>query len=110
MKIADLSEMKKGWFVGNFEPTLCRTNELEIAVKEYKKGDMEQAHYHKIATEVTAIIAGRVRMFDKIWEEGDIVVAEPGDITAFEALEDSINIVVKIPGANNDKYIVCEEK
>lgn len=106
MTITNLSEMKRGWFVGNFEPTLCKTNDVEIAVKEYHKGDKEESHYHKIATEVTAVISGRVKMFDQIWEEGDIVVAEPGDITSFEALEDSINVVVKIPGANHDKYVV----
>ena len=106
MMVADLAEMKRGWFVGNFEPTLCRTNDIEIAVKEYHKNDIEEAHYHKIATEVTAIISGRVKMFNQIWEEGDIIVAEPGDITSFEALEDSINVVVKIPGVNHDKYVV----
>ena len=37
---------------------------------------------------------------------GDIVVMEPGDVTDFQALEDAMNVVVKIPGANNDKYVV----
>lgn len=106
MTIANLSEMKRGWFIGNFEPTLCRTNDVEIAVKEYRKGDMEAAHYHKLATEITAVISGRVRMFDQIWQEGDIIVVEPGDVTSFEALEDSMNVVVKIPGVNHDKYVV----
>ena len=31
---------------------------------------------------------------------------EPGDATDFEALEDAENVVVKLPGANNDKYLV----
>lgn len=61
-----------------------------------------------IATEITVIISGKVRMFDKEWNSGDIVVAEPGDATAFTALEDSVNVVVKIPGANDDKYLVEE--
>ena len=41
--------------------------------------------------------------------EGDIIVMEPKDITDFEALTNAENVVVKIPGANNDKYIVEEE-
>ena len=48
-------------------------------------------------------------MFDKEWKAGDIIVVEPNDVTGFEALEDSVNTVVKIPGANNDKYL-AEEK
>ena len=69
-------------------------------------GDAEQAHYHKIATEFTVIISGRVRMNGVEYEQGDILVMEPGDVTDFEALEDSVNVVVKIPGANHDKYLV----
>ena len=106
MKTAKLSDMTKGWFVGNFEPSLCKTNEVEVAVKSYKRGDKENAHYHKIATEITVVVSGKVRMFGKEWGAGDIIVVVPGDVTDFEALTDAVNTVVKIPGANNDKYEV----
>ena len=106
MKTAKLDEMKGGWFIGNFEPSLWKTNDCEVAVKSYKKGEKEATHFHKIATEYTCIIKGRVKMFDTVFEEGSIIIVEPGDATDFEALDDSINVVVKIPGANNDKYLV----
>lgn len=105
MKTAKLEDMVKGWFVGNFEPTLLKTNAVEVAVKEYKKGDYEERHYHKIATEITVIISGKVRMNGGVYSKGDIIVIESGESTDFEALEDSINAVVKYPGASNDKYI-----
>lgn len=105
MKISKLSDMKGGWFIGNFEPSLYKTNECEVAVKSYKKGDYESSHYHKIATEYTLIVKGKVRMFHQEFEEGTIVVVEPGETTDFTALEDTVNVVVKIPGANNDKYL-----
>mgnify|MGYP002621856767 CR=1 FL=1 len=105
MKNAKLADMVRGWFVGNFEPTLYRTNNVEVAVKTYKVGDSEEAHYHKIATEITVVNEGKVKMFDKIWEHGDIIVAEPNDVTSFEALTDAVLTVVKLPGANNDKYL-----
>ena len=108
MRVDYLDDMTKGWFVGNFEPSLYKTNDCEVAVKSYKKGDREGKHFHKIATEITVIIKGKVRMFDTEYSEGDIIVVEPGDTTAFEALEDAINVVVKIPGVNNDKYEVEE--
>lgn len=108
MKTSRLEDMLNGWFVGNFEPTLYQTNDCEVAVKSYKKGDKEKAHFHKIATEITVIIKGKVKMFDKVYREGDIVIVEPNEITAFEALENSMNVVVKLPGANNDKYEVEE--
>lgn len=107
---AKLADMTKGWFVGNFEPSLWKTNDVEAAVKTYKKGDTESAHYHKIATEITVVVSGRVEMFQQEWNAGDIIVVEPGDITSFAALEDTVNVVVKIPGANNDKYLVPMEE
>ena len=105
MKTAHLDDMKKGWFVGNFVPTLYKTNACEVAVKSYRKGDREAKHYHRIATEITVIVEGSVRMFDTVYSAGDIVVVEPGDVTGFEALTDAVNAVVKLPGVNNDKYL-----
>ncbi len=106
MKTAKLEDMVKGWFVGNFEPTLLKTNDVEVAVKSYKKGDYEEKHYHKIATEITVIVSGRVKMNGVEYKAGDIVVMEPNESTDFECLEDGTqNVVVKHPGANNDKYV-----
>ena len=45
MKVEKLSDMTKGWFIGNFEPSLHKTNECEIGVKSYNAGDYEKKHY-----------------------------------------------------------------
>lgn len=105
MKTGKISDMHKGWFIGNFEPSLCKTNDVEVALKHYVKGDREDAHYHKVATEFTVVVNGRIKMFNREWEKGDIVVVEPYDCTDFEAMEDADTLVVKLPGANNDKYL-----
>ena len=105
MKTAKLGQMVKGWFVGNFEPTLLKTEAREVAAKYYKAGESEVLHHHRVATEITVIVSGRVRMCDREWGPGDIVVLEPGDATAFEALTDACNVVVKMPGASSDKYL-----
>lgn len=105
MKTARLDDMTKGWFVGNFEPTLYKTNDVEVAVKSYKAGDSESRHYHKIATEITVVVSGKIKMNNTEYAAGDIIVMEPGEETDFEALTDAVNAVVKLPGANNDKYL-----
>ncbi|WP_262410630.1 hypothetical protein [Flavobacterium johnsoniae] len=33
----NLDEMFKGWFIGNFEPSLYKTNEVEVGVKNIKR-------------------------------------------------------------------------
>ncbi|MET3814700.1 hypothetical protein [Pantoea sp. UYEF8] len=106
MKSYKLSNMKRGWIVGGFDPTAFSTQDCEVAVKHYKAGDREGAHFHKIATEITCIVSGEVIMCEKRWTAGDIIVLSPGDITSFEALTDAVTTVVKLPGALNDKYNV----
>lgn len=107
MKTDKLLNMKGGWFIGNFEPSLLKTNDAEVAVKIYKKDDYEKAHYHKIATEYTVIISGRVKMNNVEYKAGDIIVMKPGESTDFESLEDgTTNVIVKIPGINDDKYFI----
>lgn len=106
MKYERLENMTKGWFVGAFDPTILHTKDCEVAVKKYNKGDKEAAHYHRIATEITVILSGHVLMADQEWYAGDIIRLEPGEVSAFEALSDAVTVVVKHPGASNDKYLV----
>jgi quercetin dioxygenase-like cupin family protein len=105
MNKVNLKDFIKGWFVGNFSPSLIQTNDVEVAVKKYKAGDYESAHYHKIATEITAIISGEVEMNGIRYNADDIIVIEPNERTDFKCLTDVITVVVKYPGASNDKYI-----
>ena len=106
MKTARLDDMVKGWFIGNFDPSLAKTEDVEVAVKRYKRGDSEVMHFHKIATEYTVVVQGRVLMNGVEYGAGDIIVMEPGEATDFECLEDdTVNVVVKLPGASHDKYI-----
>jgi len=100
-----IEEMVKGWFIGNFEPTLYQTNDVEVGIKQYKAGDHETSHYHKISTEFTVVLNGEVEMSGKRYKDGDIIKINPGVSTDFKAITDVTTVVVKIPGANNDKYV-----
>jgi quercetin dioxygenase-like cupin family protein len=101
-----LEDMVRGWFIGNFDPTVYKTKDVEVGVRHYSAGDYETRHFHKVATELTVIISGDVQMNGKKYVPGDIVVIEPGESTDFKALTDAVNVVVKLPGALNDKYEV----
>ena len=108
MKLLKLEEMKGGWFVGDFTPTIVPTGEVEVAVKSYAAGASEARHYHKVAREITVIVSGKVRMNGVECGSGDIVVVEPGEATDFQALEDTVTTVVKMPSAKDDKYLAEE--
>ena len=106
METHSINEFIKGWFVGNFSPSLIKTNDVEVAYKRYEKGDKEKNHYHKVATEITLITKGKVKLNDQLFSVGEIVVIKPNEIVSFEALEDSENVVIKFPGCSDDKYEV----
>ncbi|QBR52432.1 MULTISPECIES: hypothetical protein [Erwinia] len=108
MEISKLSDMTRGWFVGGFAPTLYNTTDAEVAVQHFAAGDKELSHCHKIATEITVIVSGKAKMNGQIVSAGDIIKIEPGQFTDFEALEDTVTTVVKVPGALNDKYLKGE--
>jgi len=106
MKVYNMKDMVRGWFVGDFQPTSFSTDVCEVAHRVYKAGDYEKKHMHKVATEITAVIKGRVLMNGVEHKEGDIIVIEPGEATDFKALTDAENIVVKVPSIKGDKYLV----
>jgi len=101
-----LDEMTRGWFVGGFQPTAYFTHDVEVAVQRFPAGYKGEAHYHRLATEVTLLLQGRAVMADTVLLPGDILTLSPGVTSTFEALEDCVTVVVKHPGVPNDKYSV----
>lgn len=101
----NLNRFTKGWFVGNFDPTLIKSDAVEVAVKHYRAGEHEASHHHKIATELTLIISGHVRMSGEEFSSGEIVKIAPGQSTDFTALTDVTTVVVKMPCVSGDKYV-----
>lgn len=105
MKHSNLNDMFKGWFIGNFTPTLNDTENVEVGIKRYQEGDYEEKHHHKIATEYTVIVSGEVEMNGVKYIADDIIIIEPNESTDFRCLTDVITAVVKTPSVSDDKYI-----
>lgn len=105
MKKFKLRDMTRGWFVGDFSPSCFKTGAAEVGVKAYRKGEREEAHFHKVATEITVIVSGSARINGAKYSAGDIVVIEPGESADFRALEAVRTVVVKVPGALEDKFL-----
>jgi quercetin dioxygenase-like cupin family protein len=101
-----LNEMTGGWMVGDFVPACIRTTACEVACKRYDAGASEAKHVHRIATELTLIVSGKATMNGRTFRAGDIVLLGPGDPADFLALENTTTVVVKLPSAAADKYLV----
>ena len=106
MQVLKLSDFTKGWVVGDFEPSIIRTKEVEVSVRFYDEGYTEPAHVHKVATEITIIHDGVYDMNGTMLKRGDVMVLNPGDPTAFKCIEAGSNTVIKMPSVIGDKYLV----
>lgn len=108
MRFDRLDRMTGGWFAGNFVPVAFASREFEVAVKRYRAGDYEPRHEHRLATEITVVIEGSIRLGGRTLGAGEIVVLDPGDATDFVALVDCVTVCVKSPSVPGDKHILDE--
>jgi quercetin dioxygenase-like cupin family protein len=106
MILGKLSDMHRGWFIGNFEPSLHKTPDFEVGVLTHLKGEKWDAHYHKLGTEFNVLVKGSMKVCDTELTAGDTFVIEPYEIADPIFYEDCTIVCVKIPSNTNDKYKV----
>ena len=81
------------------------SRDFEIAVKWFKAGEKEPLHKQIVATEITVVIEGEIRLGDKIFVQGDLITIPPGEFAAFESITDSVLVCVKTPSLPDDKVL-----
>jgi len=106
MKKFNLTDFKKGWMVGDFEPTIIKTKDFEFGVKFYKKGDIDQTHLHKVSNEITVIVSGLFSMNEERLSVGDVVLIEKNEVVTSACIEDGAIAVIKTPSVIGDKFII----
>ena len=102
----DIKDFKKGWFIGNFEPTLLKTKDFEISVRTHPKGEIWDKHYHKIATEYNYVTDGAVEIDGVVYKKGDLFIIHPDFVVDANFIDDCSIVCIKTPSIMGDKYIV----
>lgn len=108
MEIFDFSQMKGGWFIGDFHPTAYPAN-FEVCYKHHKKGEKWDSHYHKKATEINLLVSGKMSINGTIINAGQVFVIYPYYVSSPVFLEDCSLVIVKTISDENDKYIIKEK-
>jgi hypothetical protein len=98
----NVKDFKKGWFIGDFKPSIVRTS-FEIGYQKHTKGEKINPHYHKRGHEVTLMIRGSQIINGQLFQEGDIFVIEPYTVAEIKILEDTEVIVIKTHSGTYDK-------
>lgn len=102
MEVYDLKKMRLGWFMGNFTPVVRQNENVEIAVKHYKKFGFEGFYYRNTDREIIVILSGKAKINGCIYKKNDIIVFEPKEEKDFLPLTDVECIVIKTPGTQKD--------
>lgn len=104
MKTAHIDDFKRGWFIGNFEPSLLKGN-FEVGLHRNKKGDIQSSHFHKKSTEYNLVISGEIKINDVVYKKGDIFIIEPYTVANdIECLTDNEILIVRDISDPEDKY------
>ncbi len=107
MKLAKLSEFKRGWIVGDFDPSLLK-DDFEVGIQSYSVLERHERHFHKIATEINLVLEGlclfTIDNTEYILGQGDIIVVEPNEETEFYAVSNCRILCIKSKSVRGDKY------
>jgi quercetin dioxygenase-like cupin family protein len=106
MNVTKIKDYVRGWFIGNFEPSLLKTDQFEVGLLTHKKGEEWAAHYHKESVEYNVLVSGKMIVQEKELNSGDVFVFEKGEVADPIFLEDCTLVVVKVPSIPSDKFEV----
>ena len=106
MNICKFTDMKGGWFVGDFLPTALATKDFEVSYKVHAKAEKWPVHYHRHSTEINLLVRGQMVLQGKKLMGGDIFTLEPYEIADPVFFTECEIVCVKVPSALDDKVIV----
>jgi hypothetical protein len=106
MKAYDIAEFKNGWIIGDFEPSILRTSNFEVAVHKYDAGFKGIPHYHKISNEYNIIISGKVDVNGLELGPGKVFVYAPCEISNCQFIEDTTLVIVRDASNTQDKFLI----
>ena len=106
MIIHKLKNMKGGWFIGNFAPSVLKTKNFEVGYHTHKKGDPTHDHYHKQSTEINVITKGKMLVNGEVLVKGDIFTFPPYTVSEAKFLEDTELIVIRDSSHPQDKFMI----
>jgi len=103
MKKAKLNDFIRGWFVGNFEPSLLKAD-FEVGVAKHTAGEYHQDHFHKKSLEINVVIEGEMLINGEKFGPGDIFVLYPYEVSQAKFLTDVTVVIVRDKSDTSDKY------
>jgi len=106
MIIGKMTEMYRGWFIGNFEPSILKTSQFEVGLLLHREGEEWPEHYHTMTTEYNVLISGSMSVNHINIFAGEYFIIKANECVKPIFHEDCVVLCVKVPSIPGDKYIV----
>lgn len=106
VKVDNIYNYTRGWFIGNFEPSILKNSGVELGYLSFKKGEQIDYHYHEHCKEINLLVKGKMIVNNKVINEGDIFIFDEMVPTFPIYLEDTSLVVLKNTYSNKDKIIM----
>lgn len=105
MELIDCNEYG-GWFVGNFNPSLIESKNLEFGYKRILKNTKPDYHFHKFKTEYTILLEGKIICLDtkRVINPITCIKLSPYEKNDQFFESDSLILVINTPSKKGDKY------
>ena len=106
MKKFNLHNMHRGWFIGNFKPSVLKTKKFEVGYLKHFKNQKWPDHVHKKTTEYNLLVRGEMVINNRKIKKGEIFVINKGEVCRVKFLKNCELVVVKVPSNPLDKFEV----
>ena len=101
-----ISEMTRGWCIGNFIPAVYRTTDFELGILSHKAGERWPFHIHDQIEEYNYLFKGKMLINGIVFSAGETFYFPKGHLACPLFLEDCIIVCVKVPSIPTDKRII----
>jgi dTDP-glucose pyrophosphorylase len=102
--VYDLKSFVRGWFIGDFEPSIAKEYAYEVGLNTYKKDELGDFHYHKESHEINILVSGHMRVNNMMIQSMQKYSIPKNQIACTIFLEDCSILCIKIPHVKNDKF------
>lgn len=110
MEIHKFNKFTKGWFIGDFDPVVLKTDQVEVAYQTHKADERHDIHYHKKSREYNLLISGTMVINEQELNAGDLFIIEPYEVSEPTFITDVTLVVVRAPSIKGDKYVIGTEE
>jgi hypothetical protein len=107
MRKLQLKDFKDGWIIGDFDPAIVKTPEIEIGIIEHEKGEVRESHFHELCDEINVLLEGSMLLNGEVLEPNDIFIFTKKEISSTPIFITNVKILcIKRPSMPGDKVIV----